>query len=161
MSISFTLPSDDWVFATDEEISAMMGITMDEILDVNEFEKSAIEMLNVYDMMAQDTATGSSVMLIHENLAMSGNTDLNAEEYLEVVMEGVAAAQPDVDYVYEDIYTKTVADQEFTVLESSIEALGVTQYYFTQTNGDFMSSFVITTFGEMTLEDILANVDVA
>ncbi len=161
MNMSFTIPSDNWVFATDEEISAMMGITMDEILDVNEFEKNAIDMLNVYDMMAHDAATGSSIMLIHENLAMSGNDDLNVEEYLDIVMEGIKSTQPDVPYVFEDYYTETVAGVEFTVLEASIEEIGLTQYYFSQKNGDFMSNFVISLFGDTTIEDILAQFDVA
>ena len=69
LNLTVTVP-DGWKIATDEELAAIMGITIDSLTEQGVSEEF-LKAQNTYEMMAQDPTNGSNVIVMAENLTVS------------------------------------------------------------------------------------------
>lgn len=61
LNLTVTVP-DGWKIATDEELAAIMGITIDSLTEQGVSEEF-LKAQNTYEMMAQDPTNGSNVII--------------------------------------------------------------------------------------------------
>ena len=79
--LTFTKP-DAWTYATDAELAETMDLGS-ETLDQTAFEKAAVTMTSVYDMMVTDYVTGNKLCIMYENLKLSGTANITNDEYFD------------------------------------------------------------------------------
>ena len=85
LNLTVTVP-DGWKIATDEELAAIMGITIDSLTEQGVSEEF-LKAQNTYEMMAQDPTNGSNVIVMAENLTVSvGGTSYDEEAYSNVII---------------------------------------------------------------------------
>lgn len=133
LGLRFTAP-EDWSYATDEELSELMGISMDIIgEDVYGDNKEQAEELAkqavIYDMIAA-APNGSNVQIVLENLEVStGSADLTEAEYAEILRTQLASIT-DLSYEVSDSYTDTLAGLSFTVVDATVKENALTQRFW-------------------------------
>lgn len=143
LGISFTLPAE-WAYATDEEIAEMMNLGADLLGNDKEYLAEIAKVKTVYDMMAQDPATGTNVIVMFENLALSvGGTKLSEEEYAEILKEQLTAVDT-LEYTIGEIAKKQLGGHEFTVLSTTVESAGLQQEYYLLKEGKYMACVLLS-----------------
>ncbi|MBQ4101002.1 MAG: hypothetical protein IJC83_05595 [Oscillospiraceae bacterium] len=88
--VKFTKP-DNWVFASDEELAAVMNISNDYLYD-SDYLKELAEKSVAYDVMAQNPATGTNVGVAYQNMrteAYSEQDYLDSVEFSTSLVSGV------------------------------------------------------------------------
>lgn len=88
--VKFTKP-DNWVFASDEELAAIMNISNDYLYD-SDYLKELAEKSVAYDVMAQNPATGTNVGVAYQNMrteAYSEQDYLDSVEFSTSLVSGV------------------------------------------------------------------------
>lgn len=156
-NLKLILP-DGWVASTDEEISELMNMGAEIMKESGaKFSKKALDLQTIYGMMCQNPETGSNVLLMFENLAMSGSSKMTVAEYMDVVktqMETVAPAAVEFGESYEE----TVGSATFTVLEMTYpEIPDFSQYYYMSKSGKHMTALIITVAPGDSIESIMAH----
>lgn len=103
LGLTVTVP-EEWNIATDEELAAIMGITIDSLTEQGVSEEF-LKVQNTYEMMAQDPAYGTNVIIMAENLAVSvGGTSYDEAAYSNVVINNLPE-----EYGYEFAEGETVS----------------------------------------------------
>jgi hypothetical protein len=146
--LTFEKP-ESWVYATDEEIAEIMGIGADLISDPGtDFEKAMLEKQSIYDMMAQDNATGSNVIVYYENLALVvGGTKTTEDEYIELLKKGLADAAI-FQYEFSDVSEQVLCGETYHVLTAKLTDIGGTQTYYVRRVGKYIQGAIVSAFGE-------------
>jgi hypothetical protein len=86
LGITVTL-EDNWLYATDEEIAALMGIGSDALAAQGlELDFELATLATFHDMLASNTATGASIQVLIERLFFPHNR-MTAEQYIEAAAE--------------------------------------------------------------------------
>ena len=147
--IRFTLPSN-WAFYSDADLAELIGATA-ESMGVSDFEETLESNQNVYDMMAQSTLTGESVMVIYENLSKT-DTSVDENEYLENVISTLST----MGYSADTPVTTKFCGKDYTTVKLSVDVQGVTlaQQYFTIIKDGYAVSVILTSNGNTTLEQL-------
>ena len=156
LGVSFEAPVG-WIYATDEEIADMMGMTAELLSDSGlNFSKKALERQSIYDMSVDDPKTFSSVIVCYENLSMVlGGTRYTEEQYLDTLAKQLQVLGMGYQSVGE-VYNQNLGTVEFSVMQFDIPEFKTSQYYFVRKTGKYMSCIIITVFPGATLEEILA-----
>lgn len=155
--LNFTLP-DGWVASTDEELSALMDSGAEALKESGvKFSKKALELQTLYGMMAQNPENNSSVILMFENLAMSGSSKMTVEEYMNTVKTQLESAAP-ASVEFADSYEETIGENTYTVLKMDYpEIPGLSQYYYITKADKYITALIVTATPEETIENIMAN----
>jgi len=136
----FTAP-DGWVFATDDELADLMDLSTDAMSDaVMEFSDEALKKQVLYDMQAKDSSTGTNVLLLYENLALTGNTGISETNYLEQTIKQFEAA--DVQYTFGEITETELCGQTYQMVQAEMTDYGVIQYYYARKIDKYMLCIV-------------------
>lgn len=124
--LKFTAP-EDWTFSTEEEIDAMMGLSMDE-MDASTLEKKYAEMVTIYDMVAT-APDGVNVIIMYQNLGMvPGGSSMTEQDYADVFIEQLPSQVSDI--TIGEVYTTEMAGKTFTVIPASVyDGLMFQDYY--------------------------------
>ncbi len=155
--LKFTAP-EGWVYASDEDIAEVAGIGADMLSEAGmPVTEEMMKQKDIYDMMAQDPATGSSVMVMYENLAMSlGGTKVKEERYVD--QSATMMSQTDaVKYEFGDITKESLGSEEYTLLPASMPDYNGVQYYYVRKIDKYMLGIIITVFGGNDVSDIKAD----
>ena len=135
--LTFTAP-DGWAYATDEELATLMDLSADAMSDAGvEFSEEALEKQVLYDMQAKDRATGASVLLMYENLALTGNTVISATTYLEQIIKQLTDADI-YQYTFGEITEAELCGKSYQVVQAEMTDYGVTQYYYARKIDKYM-----------------------
>ena len=150
--ITFNLPSG-WKYSSDEEIAEMMNIGVD-LLNEDQKELAKIaEQTSLYDMVAQDPTTGTSVMVMFEKTAIKVTTDF----YIDKLKSGLEDVDS-LNYSIGDVTTDNIAGETYTVLSTTVPAYNMVQKYYIKPEGNY---FVVVLFtyleGKAELNSILGN----
>ena len=142
-SLTFTMP-DNWVSGSDEEIAALMGVSVEFLSDQGmKITERMLELSTIYDMAAQNPVNGDSILLMYENLTMHiGGTRLTEMLYLESLAEQLDSFE--MGYTFLGIKDTTIAGQIYKTLEASIDIYGLTQYYHARKIDNFMCAIIVT-----------------
>ncbi len=145
LGFTFT-KSDSWIYSTDEEIAALMNLGAEALGE--KFAEALKNNPTIYDMMAIDTLTGSSVNIGYENLSKTFATNITVDQYVEVLknqLSGMAASGIVVSFPDEH-ETVTFGDTEFTrvVCSTSMYGVTITQVYYLNKEDGFMRFIIVT-----------------
>jgi len=157
--IKYELP-EAWVYATDEEIKEVIGQGVDLINDSSELDVSEdyLDQAAVYDMFAQNPATGSNVQVIFESMkSVPGSSRIDENAYIEITKELLISTEI-AEYNFSDSYEITIGGNTYTVLDLDYELWGVSvqQRYCTRKIGDFMTAVIITDASGGDIDEIMS-----
>lgn len=145
--LTFTAP-DGWSFYSDEELMELMDESIESGSE-SSFESAATKMITVNEMMAIDDNSGSNVIIIYENLLLTGNSGISEEEYFELAKTNGAFDGTDI---FGDLEPATLSGKDCKYVEVSNE--GITQYYYMMALEDYMCIVVATNAGDTTRSEM-------
>lgn len=158
LDLQFTLPQG-WTAASDAEIQSMMEAGQGALTE--EQQQAAQENLykTTYDFVVSDPLTGSNLQMMAENLSLTpGGNLLDEDAYLGILQTQLEQIQ-EIGYTFpSDLQTRTIAGQDFRVLECVSEASGAAQYYYCRKAGDYIATLILTvSIGEQEMISMLEN----
>lgn len=154
--LTLTLPDDTWTIATDEDLAEMMNLGQEVAGDVSKLEQAVAKLTNIQDMMAQNSQTGESIILMFENLAIvPGASDYTAEAFAELLAQGLEENEA-LPYVVGEISTQTLCGNTYTVIPTVVEEYDLHQHYLVRREGNFMVELILTGAGEDGIDSLLA-----
>ncbi len=152
LDITFTKPSN-WYFYTDEQISEITKISVEEILNENQYDPE--KMTYVLDFMAGDEQ-GNNVNLSIESLNFLGKT-MTVEKYIENLKENLNA-QETLTYTFSDTSDVTLSDTTFTRMTASAtyNTITMTQYMYVKKLDDYVLCITATAVNDMSASEFEA-----
>ena len=148
LGIRFTTP-DGFALATEEELSKLMGLSLENLENVSELQKKYTEMVTIYELMVADSTGFVNGQIILEKTGVSVDT------YIEIFKEQLASQMADMNVTLSD-NTEEVefAGATYKKLSAEIESYGIVlfQDYYIRKVGDRMMCFCITWIEEMVNE---------
>ena len=139
----FTAP-DDWTYATDTELAKLMDLGVDAMSDAGmEFSEEALEKQVLYDMQAKDPVTGTNVLLMYENLALTGSTGMSEAKYIDVVLEQLTDADI-YQYEFGETTETELCGQSYQMVCVEMTDYNVAQYYYVRKVGKYMLCIIIS-----------------
>ncbi len=158
IGLGCTLPSD-WSFYTDEEIMELNNYTADFMGE--EYEEMVKNAQIVYDMYAVD---GTDMNSINVTLEKIDNRMLAGIDVADIYAQNKSAFETmytsmGCSNVLVNQVTIDIEGEEFAGIEISAEINGYTLYqkcFGVKCNG-YLASLAITTYGDISPDDILAN----
>lgn len=153
--ITFTNP-DNWVYSTDEEISALMN-NSSNIFDLSNAQEILWEVGVMYDMMVTDPTTNTNVGICYENTAVTVGRAVDETEYLELVKEQLGT-QSTMLCNFLEIDRVKLGDGDYyrLVMEISYNGVDMKQAYYCRCIDKYMVSVTVTVTGNYTIEEIEA-----
>ncbi|MCL2579966.1 MAG: hypothetical protein FWE32_08030 [Oscillospiraceae bacterium] len=158
--LRFTLPGESWRFLTDQEIADAMGVGV-EIMADEGFDHEDLDLSNLYDMVAQNTMTGSSLLVMIENQThIPGAEQFPASVYVEQLRQQLTAIARH-DYTFEEDRQIELGGHTFDVLTAHlvVDEVYTSQHYLVRRQGNHMIILIASLFGDIALEQILASFD--
>ncbi|MBS1348402.1 MAG: hypothetical protein HP052_02875 [Firmicutes bacterium] len=157
--LTFTLPSD-WVYASDEEMASLMNTSVDLLNNAGiEASQEEVNAITIYDMIARDPASGTNVIILYENLALSqGGLAYSAEDYLKA--SNAMLEQTGYYDNFSEISERTISGDTYVCqnITGNMNGMTTNQYYFARRIDDYMLSIIVSLFGtQYDLESITAN----
>ena len=152
--IEVTVPTD-WVVATDEEIATLMELGEDALTGGNELANKIAKMKTVYDAMAQNIYTGSNVIVMYENLALSiGGSSLDEKGYLDIVKTQIGGMGEE-NRVTGEIYEEKIGEHTYYALPTELTDMGIKQVYYARRVDNYMACILTTTVGDEDLKSFI------
>ena len=147
LALRFTAP-EGWTFATDEELAALMGLSMDILGadvfgDEAELAKAIAQQSVVHDMAAYAPDNSSNVQLTLEDLEASGGDGLSDEDYAALVQQQLLSIT-DLGYSLEAVHTAELAGKNCLSFTAHMEDYGMEQQFYLFHAGKYMVSVVVT-----------------
>ena len=151
---------DNWVFAGQEELAQMVGITAEQF-DDETFRQQMENADMFYDMMAQNLVDNSTINVLFQNLGRVFGSVISVDQYLKINCEQLeeqlaSAGFTDVSY---ERNTITVGGQECEGLHMNAKIQGM-DYYAQQAiikEGNYIVAITFGTFGEDTSAQLAEN----
>ena len=147
--IKFNLPTG-WLKATDEEIAKLMNVGVEAL---NEDQQKLLEESgsnSVYGMVANDPASGASIMIIFEDTVLK----VTPEYYLSSVKKQLEEVES-YYYTIGDITEKELAGTKYYSMDAEISGTVVNQYYYVKTINNYVVTIIITTTQEGQIDTLL------
>lgn len=153
-NLTFTAP-EGWTFSSDEEIAAMMGVGLEALEDSNlQLNEELLEQQVIYDTMALNQETGSSVIIMYENLAVSGSNNITEEDYLDTCKEQMGDADT-YNYTFGDVTERQVGSDTYKGIMAELTDYGASQYYCVHKMDGYMLCIVASAFGGEDIDGIM------
>lgn len=143
INITFT-KTENMVYATDEELAAMMNIGLETLTDNKAlFEQAKLATITCF--LAKDVATGNNVVLVMEDLSKNSFTNITTKQYYEAVKSQLQA-QTSVNYTIGETSTAKIGGETYDVLSLTAKANGMTmsQNMYIRKVGKYMVCITIT-----------------
>lgn len=149
--IRLTLPEENWVAMSGEEIAQAMQTG----IELSGADLALEEMTNVTDMMAQNTETGESITLVYEkHTDFADAEEMTAEKYAQIIKKGLEE-QEEIGYAAEVNGQTELCGNRYVRLEAEAEPFGLNQIYLIRAEGNRMICLILTAFGEEGTEELL------
>lgn len=143
LSMTIPLPTG-WTVSTDEEIAALMEIGAEQLSDAQKANLDLSKMKNVYEFVITDPTTGTSLMLMAENLKLTPGASGMKEADYATALKTQLDAVPNMDYVIGTPDTYTVGGKTLTRLPATLADGELTQWYLLKKEGDWMTAYICT-----------------
>ena len=151
--IKFRLP-EGWNYSSDEEIASMMNISVDLLNEDQQSFAKIAEQTSVYDMVATNPNTASSVMVMFEKPLIKVST----EYYISKVKSELEKLDSINYTISDDVGTANIAGREYKVVTAAVPAYNLVQkYYITEQDGCFIDILVTYTEGNNDEDIILSS----
>lgn len=140
LGLRFTTP-DGFALATEEELSEMMGMSLDNLENVSDLQKKYAELVTIYEMMVTDETGTVNAQIILEKTGVSVGTYMDA--FTSQLAESMQGMNVTLD---EDSEEVEFAGATYTKLSADIESYGIilTQDYYFRKVGDRMMCLCVT-----------------
>lgn len=123
LGMTFTLP-EGWEYGTAEDIEQVQS-SGQEVTGLTDEELEATDV--IYDIYIYNPTTGSSIMMMSEDLSDYGN--ITAEEYISSLSTQLQAYEDQgITYELGETQTKTLGATEFLLLDANAEYQGTSMY---------------------------------
>jgi hypothetical protein len=156
-NLMFSAP-EDWQYASYEEMAEIMGVGLDVLQDSDQkVNQKLLELKVIYDMMAVNSTTGSSVSVLYENLALSlGGLRMTEEEYLDICQENLESIQ-ELEYEFSGVTELQIGTDTYKAFIAELPDIGVRQYYCARKVDKYMLCIIISIFGEDDVDTVLGH----
>ena len=135
LGFRFTTP-DGFALATEDELSEMMGVTLENMENASDLQKKYAELVNIYELMVTDETGTVNGQIILEKTGVSVDTYIDAfTSQLEESMQGMDVT------LQEGSEEVEIAGSTYTKLSADIESYGIVltqDYYFRKVGGRMM-----------------------
>jgi hypothetical protein len=147
LDFKFTKP-ENWIYTTDEEFAAMLNLGTEYLGD--RYKEALKNNPLVYDMMARDVATGSSVTVAYENLSKTFASNITEEQYMTALKSQLPSVSGMNYQVVGDVENVTIGETEFLRLTCTVSASGVNgiQIYNIHKIDGYMALILYTIMGD-------------
>lgn len=145
---------DSWVFLSEQEIADKFNIRASN-LDRDIYENAVADMSIIYDMVAIDPDTSSTVVVAYENIALTYGKDISEEEYFESLRKQLKSTNMIIE-IEDKIKNENLNGSSYKMMETTNTTSGYTikQMYYVRSIGDYFCTIVINTVGEGQLSKI-------
>jgi hypothetical protein len=120
INIKFT-KTEDMVYATDEELAAMMRIGLETLTN----NKELFDLAATTCFLAKDVISGNNVVCVMENLTVTGSSNITNKQYIEAV-KAQLNGQTSVKYTIGEVSSAKLGNESYDVLSLTAQANGVT-----------------------------------
>lgn len=153
-SLVFTAP-EGWSYITNEELAELMDLSAETFNDAGlEFSQAALEKQPLLDMGCKDLTTGTNVLLVYENLALTGHTSISETEYIEYTKRMLEEAQM-AQYEFSEITDAELCGQTFIVMQADMVDCGVSQYHYARKIDKYMLCIITTIVGDGDVSEVM------
>ncbi|MBQ8813585.1 MAG: hypothetical protein IJZ85_03680 [Lachnospiraceae bacterium] len=144
--VTFTKP-ENWVYSTDEEIAQVMNVGA-EIMDRTEFEKKAMELTTIYDMMVKDPMWGNNISISFENLQMNQASNITVDQYINTVQTIMVEQASVMNYEFGETVPVKLGEQEYSRMSAigSYSGVSFEQYIYLRKEGVYMIVITVSVF---------------
>lgn len=155
--ITFAMP-EGWLAATDEEIANLMGVSADVLKESGlNYNKTLLEMQNLYDMMAQDPMSGSNMILMFENLSfVAGGSQIDEAKYIEILTSQLQ--QTGYYDSFGEVSEQKLGANTYSSFSAQGQGAQFTQTYYLRKNGAYMTCVIVSARGDDSIEDIVKQI---
>ena len=143
INIKFT-KTENMVYSTDEELAAIMNISLEVLTDNKAlFEQAKLSVITCF--MATDVTTRNNLVLVMEDLKLSGSSNITTKQYFEAVKSQLQM-QTSITYTIGETSTAKLGNETYDVLSLTASANGVTmaQNMYIRKVGSYMVCLTIT-----------------
>lgn len=140
LGLRFNTP-EGFALATEEELSQLMGMSIDNLENVSELQKKYAELATVYELMVTDADGIVNGQIILEK------TNVSVDTYIEAFTSQLTTQASDMNVeVLEGREEVEFAGATYTKLSANMESYGivVTQDYYIRKIGNRMACICIT-----------------
>ena len=146
LNMKFFIP-DTWKIATDEEISALIGLGAEQVkIDGTSKEQleKAIKLKNVYSFIVSEPSGVVNAQLMFENLALSiGGTSYDEKMYIDTTVN-VLLKQKDYQYKVLEQGSEVIANKTFQTVKLSLYNGAMEQMYYCYKQNNFMVNMIVS-----------------
>ena len=140
LGFRYTTP-DGCVLATEEELSQLMGMSLDAMGDdISEVQKKYAELTTIYEMMVTDSTGAANVNVVLEK------TNVSFSKYLDAFKEQLNGLSSMSVTLKGDAEEVDIAGATYTKLAADVETSGFVMYqeYYLRKVGDRMMCITVT-----------------
>ncbi len=161
--VAFSAPSDNWVFATDEELASACNIDP-KVFATEDFETLLKNNSTVYDMIAQSEKDRIAVLMGIENPKLSAVTSTSsAKDFVNKVLDSFLQTidTENNPYTLSDTEAVTICGHEYYRKSLTISTADdtATQSYYARSLGDYLCIIVTSHTADTTVEQVEALFD--
>lgn len=149
-------PGPAWKFGEEEYLLAQSGVDPSSMKDPDAVAEQLNSSQTVYDMTAEDEASGISVAITFDNISLYvGGRDTTEEEYVEKLKLEIGEAFKNYDVKVSDGGSKKISVHDFARLtvNMKIGEAFVDQFYYIKKLDGFIMSVSITAPAGIEIED--------
>jgi hypothetical protein len=154
--LTFTAP-EKWTYYTDQEIAKILGTGADIIGESRaELSNETFKKINIYDMMAVEHATGTSVAIMYQSLAAADDgIYLYEVTYFDLLKAKINQVTLNCEFSnYTDI---KIGSNTFLAMTIIYTDSGATQYYYIRRTGNYMICIVVTIPQGVDIDSVMEN----
>lgn len=143
IGITFT-KTENMVYATDEELAAMMNIGLETLTDNKAlFEQAKLSAITCF--LATDVTTRNNVVLVMEDLTRSGSSNITTAQYFNAVKTQLMS-QTSVNYTIGETSTAKIGAETYDVLSltATSNGMNLSQNMYIRKVGTYMVCITIT-----------------
>ncbi len=139
LGIHFNLP-EGWRFYTDEELAAMMNMTLDQFKNPELFDSE--KMASVIEFMAINDATSANI-----NLSIENSRGMTIDQYISAFKNTLAQQLQGATYTFSDKVSVKLGNTDFWRIDATCVYYGVemTQYIYINKIDSYMVVVSATT----------------
>lgn len=163
IGLTFIAPGG-WKYLTEEEISEMSenGADLASAVSGTHISKEVKEKQLIYDMVAVEAETGTSVAVAYYDLAtFPGGNDYTAEDLFGLIRKSMETLSPkDIKIVFGEYTDAEIGSNTYKVMPVTFEIPGfsISQYHYVRRTGGYMLDVMATVAGgDDDIDSVMAN----
>ena len=140
-------PGPAWNFDDEGSLMEKSGIDPGTLEDGEELSKALSECASIYDMMAEDPYSGTSVTVVYENMGLKlGASGTTVEEYVEKLKSEIETRYSSYNAKVTGLDDCSLGSTTFksVKVEFEVKGNGLTQYYYVAKTGGYIATVCVS-----------------